>query len=371
MKILFVGNCNHYFNRKLVEELNKFNDGLVTDFFTIEKPGLDLALPYDNIFDHSVNRGKLNIFLRQPGFYSLYCYNKWNKDLTDFVKRNDYDFVHLQSLDKWHLGLSGIKKEIKVIITIWGSDFLRLSEKRLNSFNPLIQKSYKITFATEEISSVFEKRFNTRSKHVIARFGLNVFNEIDKLRASADFSNTNKTVLTIGYNRHPAQQHLKILNELSKLDKSVIDKITLVIPLTYGPINIDYIYKIKEAVKKLGIGHKYYDTFLSENQIADLCLNSDIMLQLQTTDAFSGSMQEYMYAGNIIITGKWLNYSTLKEEGIKFYEINEFESLSELLSNIVLNITLEKEKTRNNYKNLYEISSWESNIIKWNNLYKE
>lgn len=365
MKILFVGNCNHYFNRKLVTELKKYNSELVIDFFSIEKPNYDSILPYDNIYDFSIPKNDLNFLLRQRGIYSWYCYRSWNKNLKNILLQKKYDYVHLQSLTIWQLGIENFHKNI--ILTIWGSDFLRLSSDKIKKFKPLIEHVAKITFATEEISEKFHDKFQTKKKHHIIRFGLNVFKEIDRLRADKPQRET--VNITIGYNRHPAQQHLTILDEINKLDKSVVEKINLILPLTYGPYNKEYINEIKSKINQIGCTFTIYEEFLSEQQMAQLCLTSDIMIQLQTTDAFSGSMQEYMYANNIVITGKWLNYKLLRDSGVRFYEIDYIGELHNKLSTVICNYQNEKNQCKGNQSILFELSSWEANIAKWNNLY--
>lgn len=367
MKILFVGNCNHYFNRKLVQNLKEFNTKLEIDFFSIIKPDEKLYLPYDHVFDYSVNRQDLNFIFKLPKIFSWYCYRFWNRSIKFFIKTRYYDYIHIQSLGMYNIGIEDLHE--KIIITIWGSDFLRISKIKLLNYSKLVEKASKITFATIEISSSFDQVFHTKHKHLIIKFGLTVFEHIDKLRGCYKKAN-DKITIVIGYNGHPAQQHLKILKEIGKIKKELKDKIKLILPLTYGLSGNKYLAKLQSALDKLSIEHELYLTFLNESEMAELCLTSDLFLQLQTTDAFSGSMQEFMYAGSIVITGLWLNYAELRNNKVNFTEISDFSELAPIIEKKILNIELERIRTNGNDKALYNISSWDKNIGKWNALYE-
>lgn len=367
IKVLLIGNCNHYFNRKLVGVLHDNYSNLIIDFFSIQEPNNDLELPYNHIIDYSISRNTVNYILRTPGIFTLFCFLRWNLSLKRTIKHGEYDYIHLQGLEIWQIGIQKLHK--KIILTVWGSDFLRLSNFKLSIIGTFIKQLHAITFATKEISNKFNGIFKTKEKHIIIKFGLAVFDEIDLIREK-HIPEKSKTNIVVGYNRHPAQQHLKILNEIQRLSSEIKERINIILPWTYGPVDINYLNEIKTVLDNSNIEYKLLETFMSESEMAKLCLESDIMIQLQKTDAFSGSMQEFMYAGNLIITGEWLNYAELRDNDVFFYEINDFSQINVLLANIIKNIKLEKLKVQNNSSELYKLSSWEGNIKKWHNLYK-
>jgi hypothetical protein len=93
------------------------------------------------------------------------------------------------------------------------------------------------------------------------------------------------------------------------------------------------------------------------------------MLQLQITDQFSGSMQEHLFARNVVITGSWLPYDTLKEKGSYFIEIDKVEDLNDVLPDVINNFSTYEQRTTNNPGVITELSSWGKNIKQWAEMY--
>ena len=48
-------------------------------------------------------------------------------------------------------------------------------------------------------------------------------------------------------------------------------------------------------------------------------------------------MQEALYAGSEVITGDWLPYDVLANEGVRFHLINDFSELPETVSRVYYN----------------------------------
>ena len=95
------------------------------------------------------------------------------------------------------------------------------------------------------------------------------------------------------------------------------------------------------------------------------------MINVQTTDQFSGSMQETVFAGNVLINGAWLPYNTFKKEGAFFLEVNDLTELSEKIEYTIDNCEKLKLKTKINRDIIWKLSSWENNSKDWYNLYKK
>jgi len=49
------------------------------------------------------------------------------------------------------------------------------------------------------------------------------------------------------------------------------------------------------------------------------------------TDAFSASMQEYLYAGACVLKGAWLNYPQLGDMNITLNEFSQFDEIPALV----------------------------------------
>jgi len=89
------------------------------------------------------------------------------------------------------------------------------------------------------------------------------------------------------------------------------------------------------------------------------------MIQLQKSDQLSGTMQESLFAGSIVITGSWLPYQVLQDEGVYFKSISEFSELPGKLFEIIQNLNKENQKCSRNRSIIHRFSSWEYTINDW------
>ncbi len=140
--------------------------------------------------------------------------------------------------------------------------------------------------------------------------------------------------------------------------------------MTYGNNNIlKYSESIIEVFQGSGIEHKILSTYLTDNEVAHLRNASDIMIQLQPTDQLSGAMQEHMFAENVVITGSWLPYQVLEDEGVYFRKVDTIPQINNDLLYCLKHLEEEQQKAKGNKEIIYSLSSWPVNIEKWNNLY--
>ncbi len=173
-----------------------------------------------------------------------------------------------------------------------------------------------------------------------------------------DFPFDNK-IVTVGYNADPGQQHINIINQLSKYEwKNCI----FIFPLTY-PKNTDYVNEIESLLKSTRLSYFILDKFLLCDQIAALRLVSNVFIQLQISDCLSASTQEHLYAGSRVITGKWLPYTTLVKAGVQFTSISSLGELVDCLNQIIEDDN--QELVINNRKAIAALSSWNSVIDEW------
>jgi hypothetical protein len=136
--------------------------------------------------------------------------------------------------------------------------------------------------------------------------------------------------------------------------------------MTYGVPNAEYIGKLKTNLNRLNIPYYIFTKRLSENELADLRLMSDIALNIQITDAFSSSLVEHIYAGSTLVVGKWLPYSVFSKYGIRYIAIEESE-----ISNTIQKLC-ESDNSNVNFANISaaeQMSSWRITGIKLNRLF--
>jgi len=296
--------------------------------------------------------------------------------LLRFKKK--YDFVHIQFLNDNIIYFNVFHRIAKkVIIFVWGSDYYRSSGLNKWLKKRIFKTADTITFGNEQTRNDFIREIPTNAKISIVRFGLIMMDYIKNLNASRQDSRAvfgfpqDKILIAIGYNLNPNQQHGKILDALSALkNKDYYKDLFLVVPVTYPADKNGYKAKLEFALESTGIAYKMIESFLPEMMNAHLRNSSDIMIQLQTTDQLSGTMQEYFAAENIVVTGSWLPYKIFEDKGIYFSKINSFSELAMKIDDIIINFDEYQQRTINNKSIIMEMSSWENNIQAWIDLYE-
>jgi len=378
MNILILGNPASALIQHLCAELKRANNNIEIDI---------IAIPYrfnaeisSESFDRIFNLNKNYYSLAKiPYLKNIYFISNLRELFNQLPK---YDVVSIQFAYYFYsLVINEIKnKGKKFIVTFWGSDFNKVNFWQKAQLRKIVENADLITTANSALSKQITDRFGVeKSKFKIARFGLTPLNNLKKLRQTLSVDNTkselgllNKFVITIGYNANKIQQHFIIVNELKQIVDKLPNNYLLLFPMTYGFGNHKkHTEKLRKALNKYNFNYKILDSFLSNEEVAYLRLATDVMIQLQTHDQFSGSMQEHIYSENVIITGDWLPYQALKNVGTYFLEINNFSELNDKLLETIDNFELEKDKCKSNSEKIWELSSWERTIDNWINLFGE
>ena len=97
-----------------------------------------------------------------------------------------------------------------------------------------------------------------------------------------------------------------------KLPKDVLDKLTIVLQMTYGNGSREYVKEVKAKAQKLGCDLLIFEDYMDEKEIAVLVKATDYYINSQKSDAMSGAMLEYLYADTIVLNPSWLDYDELK-----------------------------------------------------------
>jgi len=306
--------------------------------------------------------------------FILYEYKKILKLLDKYI------ICHIHSLNpSYGLLTNSIKKKCKyLIISFYGSDYYRKSKYQKKLQENILKKANIITFTNKETLNSFNKYFKNKysDKIKVVRFGLKPLEYIDLFRddplpnMKSEFNiPKNSFVVTCGYNASKGQQHEKIIKSLELVRNKLPDNVYFVFPMSYG--NEKYIFKIKTMLNKSKLKYIILKEFYSSEKVARLRLLSDIMIHVQISDQFSGSMQEYIYADNVVITGNWLPYQTFKDYGIYMEEVSSIEEIGKKTLGVINNYKKYKAKSCENKYKIWELSSWESNGNKWMEIYSE
>lgn len=268
------------------------------------------------------------------------------------------------------------KKTKKIVAVIWGSDFYRVTSKIKIFLQNIIYKNVDhIVFTNPKTKDLFlEKKIFINAELNVAGFGLPVLDEIDHLQRDSytqicsDFElPVDKIKIMVGYNANLAHQQLLVISQVINFNPDVLEKIHLVFPMGYG--NKESKDLIIGALKNNNIKYTILDKFYNFKEVAKLRLVTDVLINIQPTDQFSGSMQETLYAGGWILTGAWLPYETLTQFKPKMVLIDEKEDVGKALINLIQsNVRSSLENTALIKACIRNESSWDKNIVIWNHV---
>lgn len=376
MRILLIGDLNSSFVRDYAFNLRKNNSGnLYLDLFATMTPvGSAMFSGFDAIYSYPDSA--LYRIVKQSRFVIRVLLL-----MSFFIRRRKrYDHIHILYLPFDFFCLTPVLRFLKVkpIITVFGSDLMRISDSRKRLLAGFIKNSKLITFANPEIRETVCGYYKLDfSQTRICRFGLSPLEFIKELKPTeGEFHRLRlnlplgKVLICIGYNYNSNQQHQKIIGELSTNTEllKVSDQIHFILPLTYGTEekNKD---EILTRLQKFPFSYNVFTEFLDDTQNAALRLSTDIMIQLQSNDQLSGAMQEHMYAGSVVITGNWLPYQVLRDLDLYFIGIEHVKDIGAALVSCLENLEKEKILCSDNPEQIYRLSSWNNTIKDWESLY--
>ena len=265
-------------------------------------------------------------------------------------------------------------------ISVGGSDLYRHSKRPIIRFlqKRLIKRASSLsaenTFTRDYFYSVYGD--DTRKiPFYITRFGVDVIDSIrehdfDKKSLRSKWGiPQDKIVVMLGHNGRKEHQHLEMISAIGRMDRNVIQKCFFVIPMTYGVPSDEYVKQVQTAMANVTDNYRILMDFLDVNQMAETTVFTDVMIHMQTTDQLSSTMMAHLYQGNVVLAGAWLPYSDIKESGIKLIDVNDFNELEDILSQVIANIADYKDMCITNSQNVYKFSSWEYCVKNWYRIY--
>lgn len=379
MKVLLIGNRKHPLLYNLIDEIKKSDSNISFDILSQDSDIIDKE--NSRYFNEIYNLKIPSYLLKNRLLRGLVKQIAFRTKLK-YLFKNNYDYIHIHYVEDViirdiHFICNNLKS--KLIVSVWGSDFLRATKRKREKMRKLFSFASTITISNEIVIEYFKDYYNSEifcDKIKMVKFFVKPLDELmcnyrlskhseSKQKLGID---KNKIVLTVGYNASYMQQHTKILDALLGDDRfveSYKDRIHLIFPLTY-PKNEQYVNSIKAILDVSSFSYSLFTNFLNNQDLIELRYSSDIFVQLQTTDMMSGSMLEYLFLGNLVITGKWLPYNELLSEGMNFETITEISDLSAFL----LNLDLENlYRLRENQAVIKRVFGKDILISKWIDIY--
>lgn len=291
-----------------------------------------------------------------------------------------FDVIHIHYVPANIMSLFYSKFLLKygrtIVTSFWGSDLLK-NEKTNRWQKTCIKKSNYVTVSGSILKEAFEKQYGDSflNRLKVVKFGISVFSFIDDEKQLNDKKaikkkigmDPEKTLISIGYNARESQQHLKVVEQLNLLPSPYKNRLEIVLQFGTGACSEEYKDVLTDELNKSGVNYVFTKGFLDKKQTAILRSATDIFIHAQETDAFSASVQEYLYAGVYVVNPKWIDYKELKQIGVKYIEYGSFAELPEIVQRIMDDKEFNNGEQNRNI--LAEFAGWDAQRPDWIDLY--
>ena len=267
----------------------------------------------------------------------------------------------------------------KIIATPFGSDVLRANDNERKIQNHIFEKS-KLIVLGKNWHDVFLKFFpHTESKLRFSQFGsarfdriVELYSESFKLSLRLKYKvPDDKICVTVGYSASPVQQHLVFLEQIKKCKGEIASKVIFLFPLTYGiEKESEYYKKLISEIKSSGFDYLLFENRLSDDELSEIRILSDVMVNIQTTDSQASSIKEAFAARNVVLVGDWLPYDFYEDLGVYLIR-SDLENLNSNFVKIIEEYNTCKNLTFSNMDVVSIFASWKQIIPKFINVYKE
>jgi hypothetical protein len=371
MNVLILGNENSPYLKSFIEGIKTESHDIYFSLISSHKP-----VDYHKQHCKTYYMNRNSLFFRIPLIRSLYVVIWFYMKITTIMRSG---IIHLHGIE-YIYGLVFLfinKRRYKLIGSFYGSDYYRIKGIKKSIQKLLYKKLSLITFINENTSSDFIKKNGWKRNNIkTQRWGLKTLDYIGELNTGAinEFKTSFKIdkssiIVTCGSNSYISQNHLKIIDSIEKLNRNILDRTVFIFLLQYGDSANRIL--VEKRLAKSKVKSLIIDEYMDYIDIAKLRSISDILLLLQTTDQLSGTLLESYYAGNIIITGKWLPYGCLDKIGLRLIYIDTFDDLTSVLQNSISKISEFKKDISNTKKIVYNEFSIKINSKKWLGIYNE
>lgn len=267
-----------------------------------------------------------------------------------------------------------------VVISPWGSDVLRVDgEKGIKELQKIYECSRYVTTGKDgPTGSCLISKFKVSPEKMVGlSWGGEFFDYIQENtgkvtleQAKERFGVNGKYVITCGYNTQKEQRHVDIIDAIHKVKEQLPDNLVLLFPFTYGTTKStnNYIELLKEKCEEKGLNCLFVTEHLDMADLFKLRMATNIFVHVQTTDAGSRCVAEYVLCNKKVIHGSWIKYPYLEDNKPScYFPVKNMDQLGECiltayqtpigeLSELVRNILLER--------------GWNKKMTFWNDFFE-
>lgn len=265
-------------------------------------------------------------------------------------------------------------EKTKIYAMFIGSDILRIESKDIKRLCKLMKDlTLSVVCESCQTAKAFHEKIGENIS-VVANtiyLGNTVIPHVDekiksgRSKCKQEFNiPENRISVCVGYNASPAQQHLKVVEQLKKLTEEIKSKIYIIIPAAYGGTK-EYISEINSVLQASEIEYGILTEFLNEEEAAALRAATDVFINAQTTDAIAASVMEAYYAGACLISAKWLKYQEFSNWNLEYTTFKSFDELNEAL---VKCLDAGLDHCNRNRMEIFKKISWNTCKDRWSDM---
>lgn len=305
---------------------------------------------------------------------------KQNRFFSMYSRNREFDIVNIH-FPKRHLAFAYKYLRLmssKMVVSPWGSDILRQPQNALDELRDLYQHADYITTSTKNpLGQKIQKEFKIEDERFvggiigsdIVDYAVKYGDTISQEDAKSRFGLSGKYVITCGYNRKVPQRHKVIVEAIYQVRNQLPENLTLLFPMTYAnpKTDYDYVQEIKQFCQDKQLSAVFVTDYLSVEDVYKLRKSTDMFVHIQTTDAFSGSVQEYILCDKKIVHGSWIKYGELEQyKPLFYYPVEDLNSLGDVIVNAY---NSEKINIPKGVKDVVLNKSWEAKATHMNEVF--
>lgn len=256
-----------------------------------------------------------------------------------------YDFVNVHyPIPRIFHAIPWIKRMTDhMMITPWGSDVLRVdSSYSIERMRRIYDAASCVMVDPDtQLGIEIKTKFKCSPDKILPiPWGLEFVdylreeNPIETVEESkARFGLEGKYVITCGYNARSAQRHAAIIDAVAKIKDDLPGNLVLLFPFTYGKQPwTGYDRYLLEKCSEYGLSGMLVDEFLSFRDMYLLRNATDMFVHVQTTDAASSCVMQYIMCKKKIVHGAWMKYNDLERIHPLFYfPVDKMENLDRVI----------------------------------------
>lgn len=280
--------------------------------------------------------GRMNAILCYLTFLRLYL-------------RNHFDIVDIHFVKPYiKYAMPIIKRMTKnIVITPWGSDVMRVENaKSIDILCEIYSQARYVTVDKDsQIGQCAIRKFKVDPDKMVALgWGGEFFDYMEENseivtteEAKARFGLSGRYVITCGYNMRKAQRLEDIIDAIYDIKDQLPENLTLLFMRTYREsVNkkVSYSQTIINKGRAMGFDVVMVKDYLDMEDLLKLRKATDIFVHVQTTDAGSRSVMEYVLCNKKVVHGSWNKYLYLeKYKPSCYFPVDKIEDLGTCIVN--------------------------------------